>query len=85
MGEIYEVDVDLNKEQQTSDIGVEIYQDAAGRMKSLETPYRVTVISEDVPEQAFVGSGGRARVSAASETLAEKTRHFFEQLASFNL
>ncbi len=85
VGDIYEVDVDLNKDQTVGEIGVETYEDASGRLQSLETPYRVTVIAETVPKHAFVGSGGRARISIPYKTFAEKTAQFFERLASFNL
>lgn len=84
VGEIYEVDVDLNQ-RSMGDIGMDTYQDSVGNLKSLETPYRVTVNMETVPEHAFVGSGGRARISIPSQTLAEKTWQFFDRLARFNL
>ena len=84
VGEIYEVDVNLN-ENMTRDIGVETYQDAAGNIKSTQTPYRVTVKTDAIPPHAYAGSSGRARISIPSQTLAQKTKEFFERLAKFEL
>ena len=84
VNEIYEVDVNLNQSV-AGDIGVETYQDAAGQIKSTQTPYRVTVDTDQIPQNAYAGSGGRARISIPPQTLAEKTKEFFERLAKFQL
>ncbi|MDG1872271.1 MAG: hypothetical protein P8J27_00060 [Mariniblastus sp.] len=84
VGKIYEVDVDLNQKS-VGDIGLETYQDAAGKIKSSQTPYRVTVKSTEIPTNAFAGSSGRARISIPPQTLAQKTKDFFERLAEFEL
>ena len=82
--EIYEVDINLNKNV-AWDIGVETYQDASGQIKSTQTPYRVTVEADVIPPQAYAGSSGRARISIPSQTLAQKTKEFFERLAKYEL
>lgn len=82
--EIYEVDINLNKNV-AWDIGVETYQDASGQIKSTQTPYRVTVEADVIPQQAYAGSSGRARISIPSQTLAQKVKEFFERLVKYEL
>ena len=84
VGEIYEVDVDLN-EAAVGDIGMETYLDAAGKTKSSQTPYRVTVNSATVPPLVYSGSSGRARISVPSQTLFLKMKELFKRLAKFEL
>ena len=82
--EIYEVDINLNQDL-ARDLGVETYQDAAGQIKSTQTPYRVTVEADVIPQHAYAGSSGRARISIPPQTMAQKTKVFFERLAKHEL
>ena len=84
VGAIFKVDVDVN-DVESADTGVETYVNAAGKLQSLQTPYRVVAELESIPTQAFAGSGGRARISVTNKTLAQKTMEFFDRLAKFNL
>lgn len=82
--EIYEVDVDLN-DPQAGDTGVETWRDMSGKMQSGQTPYRVTVVTESIPAQAFVNSGGRAAIRTPDRTLLQKAMELIDRLARMNL
>ena len=81
---IFEADVDLT-ERPLGDIGLDTYQDATGRLKSVQTPYRVTVTADSIPTSAFVGSGGRARIEIPSQTMWESSLQFLKRIANTKL
>lgn len=68
---IVETEVKLN-EYETASSGMETFIDQSGETQTLQTPYRVIMKLEGFPSWIMVGSNGRARISVANRTLAQK-------------
>jgi len=85
LGEVYREGVDVSADPKLFDVGLESVVDAQGQIQTLQTPYRATVVTDDIQDPVFPGSRGSTKIRVRSQTLAEKFGRFINRIMDTQL